>query len=68
MSDEEDVPLWGDPTPSEIEERKRQLREAHYAARRGEDVPEELRGIVRAHEYYGNGPKPARKRQIRGTM
>jgi hypothetical protein len=68
MSDDEEAGVWGDPTPSEIEELKQRLREAHYAARRGEGVPEEFRGVVRVHEYYGNGRKPARKRQIRGTM
>lgn len=68
MSEEEEAALWGDPTPAEIEQRKRELREAHYSVRRGEEVPEELRRVVRAHEYYGNGPKPARKRQSRAKM
>lgn len=68
MSEDEEAAVWGDPTPSDIERLKAELREAHYAARRGEDVPEQLRGVVRVHEYYGNGRKPARKRQLRATM
>jgi hypothetical protein len=68
MSDEEEAALWGDPTPAEIDEIKRRLREAHFAARRGEDVPEDLRGVIRLHEYYGNGGKPAWGRASRAKM
>lgn len=68
MSEEEEAALWGDPTPSEIERLKAELREAHYAARRGESVATTLRGIVRRHEYYAAGTKPARKRQSRAKM
>ena len=63
MSDDEEAALWGDPTPAEIEAMKVRLREAHYAVRRGDEVPEELRRVVRAHEYYGNGnTRPVPKR------
>jgi hypothetical protein len=68
MTEEEEAAVWGDPTPAEIEQLKRELREAHIAQRRNESVKATLHRVIRRSKPRPPTNMPARLVAMNGKM